>query len=235
LSSGSSSSKSKQSTSASYANPTFADSAASDQFVCPSCTYHNAASVLRCEICGEPNPAAPLMDTSVDSDGVRAPIPHQQDQLIGGPTFPFPYSSDIYPHTQVRNRVHSTGAPIAMPANEAFSSSSNSSITNHPQINDEVIGVEWTCPSCTCFNQPYTTACSTCHQPHPLLFSQSSVPPPTPAGGWSKLFSSQPRWVCENCGKDNVPNLIRCNRCKAPNVHLLTREAQNNNQTCNLM
>ena len=69
----------------------------SDTFICNFCTFHNPPTRARCEMCSEPNPnlppsaltSDPLM-SDVDEDGVRAPIPQQEEQLIGGADMLFP-------------------------------------------------------------------------------------------------------------------------------------------------
>ena len=204
---------------------TFADSGASGgqsgAWTCNFCTFLNSRATARCEMCEEPNPNAPAsaVDPLMDDDGVRAPIPQQEDQLIGGPIFdpflPLPPSS-----SSSRGRFGSTGAPVARPV-----------------LNEAVLELPWTCPKCTTFCPAYSATCITCGDPHPLLFGDSAASrPPEPRGGWGSLFKAEERWQCERCNTDNVPNLIRCRVCKAPNVHLLQRtRQQQNDSNCTLM
>ena len=241
--SSSSSSASSSAASATRASPapTIASTpttTAADTFICNFCTYHNPPTRARCEMCSEPNPNLPPSALSsdplaVDDDGVRAPIPQQEDQLIGG----------FSPVAASRPRLGSQPPPAP--------------------LNEEMLSLEWTCPQCTSFNSAYTTTCEVCGRPHPLLFerqrggattSSSSAgssggmtgasssggrggaPVAAPAGGWN-LFGREERWQCEHCHSDNAANLICCPACKAPNVHLLIRadRARADNGNCTVM
>jgi len=251
-----SSSRPSQPPTTTTSNSSTSTSASGREFICNMCTFHNPSTSARCEMCGEPNPNPPpnavdSFDNNnnnnnssnnnnfphefIDEDGVRAPIPQQEDQLIGGFD---PFASMLAPPTN-RPRLGSSGS----------SSSSNNNNSGMPVINEAVLGIEWSCPSCTQFNQPYSTACIACHKPHPLLFetpvssssgssrggsSRSGGSVREPAGGWNNFFGSQPRWICESCGTDNIPNLIRCKSCRAPNVHALQR-AQQSGSDCSVM
>ena len=129
--SSSSSSSSASATSSTRASPapTIASSATStglDTFICSVCTYHNPPTRARCEICGEPNPYLPPSaltsdPLAVDDDGVRAPIPQQEDQLIGGPLFP-PMAGSM--GAGGRPRLGSQPPP--------------------PPLNEEMLSLEWT-------------------------------------------------------------------------------------------
>ena len=245
-SSTSSSSSPSASASATRASPapTVASPSAStggDVFICSHCTFHNPPTRARCEMCSEPNPhlppsalaAADPFDAGVDLDGVRAPIPQQEDQLIGGFS---PVAASGRP------RLGSQQPPPP------------------PPLNEEMLSLEWSCPDCTSFNSAYTTTCEVCGRPHPLLFepprssatagssssSSSSTasgsggrggaPVAAPAGGW-QLFGREERWICEVCQHNNAANLVCCPQCKSPNVHLLYRanRARDEGGNCSLM
>ena len=206
----------------------FAEAAAGGGWTCNFCTFANPRPTARCEMCNEPNPHAPpsAIDPLLDDDGVRAPLPQQEDQLIGGPLFD-PYSLPLPP--QSRGRFGSgAGAGTGVGGVRAPA----------PVLNEAVLELPWTCPSCTAFCPEYSASCVVCGEPHPLLFGDGGAGsrPPEPQGGWKRMLAREPRWVCETCGQDNLPNLIRCSRCKAPNVHLLQRTAQQQqNSNCATM
>lgn len=225
------------SSSSSSASVTTVASTAADTFICNFCTFHNTPTRARCEMCNEPNPSLPTSaltadPLAVDDDGVRAPIPQQEEQLIGG----------FSPVAAGRPRLGSSQPPP-------------------PPLNEEMLSLEWSCPDCTSFNSAYTTTCEVCGRPHPLLFeprgstavgssavggSSSSggsgsggrggAPLAAPAGGWN-LLGREERWVCETCHRDNPANLICCPACKSPNVHLLIRadRARAEGGNCSMM
>ena len=202
---------------------TFTDGLSGGAWTCPTCTFVNPKPTARCEMCHDANPNAPAsaIDPLLDDDGVRAPIPQQEDQLIGGPLFD-PSFLPLPPQSRSRFGSGAFAAPLP----------------SRPVLNEAVLALAWTCPKCTAFCPEYSATCIACGEPHPMLFGDGGAQsrPPEPRGGWKNLFRGEERWACERCGSDNPPNLIRCGHCKAPNVHLLQRSRQQQeNSNCSLM
>ena len=192
-SSSSSSSRSSARPTATFATPppapsaptaSFAETVSGGGWTCLACTFLNTKPSARCEICNEPNPNAPpsAIDPFVDDDGVRAPLPQQEDQLIGGPMF------DVSPFA----------LPVPQGGRGRFGSGAGVGGRGvaPPVLNEAVLELPWSCPKCTAFCPEWSAACVACGEPHPLLFGDGGAGsrPAEPTGGWKSLFRGEERW-----------------------------------------
>jgi ubiquitin thioesterase OTU1 len=172
-------------------------------FNCVVCTAYNEKPSSRCSVCNSKQPgpggggsggsASDPIDVADDDDGVRAPLPQRQYQLIGG--------------------QGADDEPDELPA-------SSLGLTAEQR---EAMAAPWQCPRCTMNNEPNSITCNACRSSHPnpllqpaAMFGAGSAAArgvhayqhqqaaaaaaaqPTSATERMKaMFRSAPPWVCE--------------------------------------
>jgi len=205
------------STATSASGPSSTDS---NGFNCVACTAWNEGQKSHCSVCGTnqmtgevPHSASsaaaqPIDLSGEDEDGIRAPLPQREQQLIGG-------EDDYMPMSQM-----GVGMGPFLTAQQR-----------------QQLSQAWTCEACTMRNDPFMTSCATCNSPHPMLReaasnSSSSNGGSNRSGGgrvrsWFGLGGGREEapWICERCGKSQSPQLYCCSNCKLVNTGLQMRVA----------
>eukprot|EP00808_Paulinella_micropora_P018443 g11805.t1 len=175
---------------------------------CSVCTYGNAASEDRCIMCSEPHTATVQAAQRQEQERTmdpqeRAPRPHVEDQLIGGPDMMMPPFGMLFASA---NEMGLTVSPEQ--ARQAWADHNASRMSAGTDENGFVMveqgttspsGVagavgtretipaassapqalpteEWSCKYCTVVNPAMTRICNTCHKSHPDFPAPSIQP-----------------------------------------------------------
>lgn len=182
---------------------------------CESCTYMNAGPCADCEVCGLPNPLGEAMfPHEPDDPRERAPQPQAEPEALIEPIpMPMLFAPQMHPAF--------AGVGGYSPAAGLGGYS--------PAPPPEVPQGEWDCRACTYVNSTFSPRCSACNTPNPA----AATPQPSTDdwGGYnaqgaqaatpfSAMFQS-PRWICHQCGADNLRTIMFCKSCRVANPNAL--------------